>query len=182
MKTYFFLLLALLAPAACAQDQSESAEANAATFDPAGEVLTETEQSVQAIINDEGIYVVHFWAPWCHNSNNEFKSGFWPELIEAQKEIEFIFVTVYNDGHLGESTLERYDIPERVHRFSQPDHGASNIRSNRRRTFLGLPLTWTPTTWIFHRRGKLAFAVNHGEVNRELLTLLLDKSRTDWSH
>lgn len=179
MKIHLILLLlALLAPIACAQ----TPEPAATPFDPAGDVLTEAEQSVQDLIDGDGIYVVHLWAPWCHNSRNEFKSGFWPTFIDEQEDVEFIFVTVYNNGELGEDTLERYNIPERVHLFAQPDHGDSNVRINRRRTFMGLPLTWTPTTWIFNRDGKLAHAVNHGEVDGEMLTMLLDKTRTNWSH
>jgi len=95
--------------------------------------------------------------------------------------VTFIFVTVFNDGALSEWVLEQHDIPDRVHTFAQPDYGASHRKANRRQSFLGLPLTWTPTTWIFNRRGKLAFAVNYGEVRPALMTALLDNVRADWS-
>ena len=82
--------------------------------------------------------------------------------------------------HTGERTLDRHNIPERVVRLAQPDEGPSHIRSNRRRTFLDKPLTWTPTTWIFHDT-RHAFALNYGEVNAVLLQALLDNARADWS-
>ena len=123
-----------------------------------------------------------FGLPWCHNSMSEFREGVWNEIIEEHQDVTFIFVTVYNDGELGEATLTRHDIPEHIHTFAQPDHGSSRTRANRRRTFLGLPLTWTPTTWIFNRHGKLAFALNFGEVRPALMNALFDNVTTDWSH
>ncbi len=147
----------------------------------AADSLTETEQQVQALLAEDGVHVVHFWAPWCHNSMSEFREGVWNEIIAAHEDVTFIFVTVFNDGDLDEWVLSQHYIPDRVHTFAQPDHGNSNRRSNRRKTFLGLPITWTPTTWIFNRNGKLAFALNYGEVRPALMTMLLDNVKTNWS-
>jgi hypothetical protein len=143
--------------------------------------FTETEEQVRALLAKDGIFVVHFWAPWCHNSMNEFRDGVWKDLIAQNEAVTFIFVTIHNDGDLSEEVLDRYDIPKRVLTFAQPDHGPSNRRANWRTTFLDLPLTWTPTTWIFHDEGELAFAVNYGEVRPALMQSLLDNVRTSWS-
>ena len=134
------------------------------------------------LLAQDGVFVVHFWAPWCHNSMNEFREGIWNDIIAEHEDVTFIFVTVFNDGELGEGTLAQHEIPERVHTFAQPDHGYSRVKANRRKTFLGLPLTWTPTTWIFHRNGKLAFAVNYGEVRPALMGMLFENATTNWSH
>ena len=136
---------------------------------------------MQALLDEDGIYVVHFWAPWCHNSKAEFRNG-WHRVVEENEDVEFIFVTVFNDGEIGEATLERFSIPDRVIRFAQPDDGPSTVRANRRRVFLGRPLLWTPTTWIFHKNGRLAFALNYGETTVELMNELLAIARKDWSH
>jgi hypothetical protein len=145
------------------------------------DTLTETEEQVQALLAEDGIYVVHFWAPWCHNSMNELREGVWTEIIDRNEDVTFIFVTVFNDGDLDAHVLARHGIPDRVHTFAQRDHGRSNRRANRRKTFLGLSLTWTPTTWIFNRKGNLAFALNYGEVRPALMATLLDNVRVNWS-
>ncbi len=164
----------LLATAACAQGTTEPAPAE--VVEP-----TDTEHRVQALIEQDGLYVVHFWAPWCHNSRSELESG-WHRLVEENEDVTFVFITVFNDGDLGEATLRRYAIPERVHRFAQPDLGPSQVRANRRATFLGYPINWTPTTWIFHRNGRRAFALDYGEASVALMQMLLDSARTDWSN
>ena len=176
MKNLFLLLfMTLLVSPACAQPDNGG---NAGALPD--EAYTETERQVEALLAEDGVFVVHFWAPWCHNSRHELRSRFWPELVAEQEEVNFIFVTVYNDGEIDDALLDRFDIPERVVRFGQPDFGESRIKANRRRTFLGLPLTWTPTTWIFHRNGKLAYAVNYGEVSLEMMRTLLDATKKDW--
>ncbi|MDX1545842.1 MAG: thioredoxin family protein [Rhodothermales bacterium] len=149
---------------------------------PADTAWTDTEQQVQALLEEGGTVVVHFWAPWCHNSRNEYAGGFWPGVIAAHDDVRFVFVTVFNDGRLSSDVLDDAGIPSDVVRLAQPDYGPSNKRRNRRQTFLGLPLTWTPTTWIFNRRGRLAYAVNYGEVDAALMQTLLAKVGTDWSH
>ena len=52
----------------------------------------------------------------------------------------------------------------------------------RRRAFLGLPLSWTPTTWVFNREGTLAYAFNYGEVSNEMLALAIEHARDEWMH
>ena len=59
---------------------------------------------------------------------------------------------------------------------------SSADRDFRRRTFLGLPLSWTPTTWVFNREGKLAYAFNYGEVSNEMLALAIEHARDEWMH
>ena len=39
----------------------------------------------------------------------------------------------------------------------------------------GLPSTWTPTTWVFNRNGKLAYAFNYGEVSNALLAQAISR-------
>ena len=164
------ILLFFAATSLLAQDGEVSSEAS----------WTETETEVQALIGEEGTHVVHFWAPWCHNSRHEFRQNVWGQVIEAHPDINYIFVTVYNNGELSEDMLERYDLLDKVTTFAQPDHGSSRTRANRRRSFMDLPITWTPTTWIFHN-GKLAAAFNYGEVDAELMNKMLDWVAKDWN-
>lgn len=199
MKYLPLLLLALLiAPVSLAQDTlptettpkseecapSAEVDLNAPLFDEGtGDAmeapLTEAEQTVQALIAKSGVHVVHFWAPWCGNSIAELDAG-WPDLIAANEDVSFTFVTIWNNGNSAERVLDQYAIAGRVTELTQPDFGPSNDKSQRRREFLGLPVTWIPSTWIFHRNGELAFAMNYGEMPMATMQELIDATRSRW--
>jgi len=140
---------------------------------------TDAERSVQNIITNDGLHVVHFWAPWCSNSRNELANG-WAGLVEANPEVSFTFVTVWNDGNAGTSMLDDYNLPDRVTEVTQPGLDPSNNEATRRRSFLTHPVTWIPSTWIFHNNGELAFAMNYGEMNMSTLQSLINTTRKDW--
>lgn len=140
---------------------------------------TEAERTVQDVIETDGLHVVHFWAPWCANSKRELANG-WSGLVRDNPNVTFTFVTVWNDGESGDALLAEHDLPDRVKELTQPDLGPSAQASNRRRSFLSHPVTWIPSTWIFHNNGELAFALNYGEMKMNTLQSLLDATRTDW--
>ena len=173
-------LLFALAASASAQPTPPGAPAQAST---ATTDQTDVEAAVAERIAGEGVHVVHFWAPWCGNSRAEFEAG-WYQVVEAHPDVTFSFVTIWNDGHDGADQLARWGISASDHVFvhAQPDRGPSADRSARRTTFLGLPLSWTPTTWVFNREGKLAYAFNYGEVSPEMLAQAIDDSRDMWHH
>ena len=182
MRT-LLLALTLLASSACAQTASDTAaegsdpQDHSSLTDPgpatptASAARTEAEQAVADIIAQEGVHVVHFWAPWCHNSMNELRNGLY-EVIEQHPEVSFTFVTVRNDGEDGQATLDRFAIPERVTVLAEEERDPL--------TFLGLPITWTPATWVFNREGKLAYAFNYGEVSPALLTQAIADAEHHW--
>lgn len=140
---------------------------------------TEAEQTVQNVISQDGVHVVHFWAPWCSNSKGELKNG-WAALVRKNPDVTFTFVTVWNDGESGSSVLDDHNLPDRVKELTQPDLGPSNDESNRRQSFLTHPVTWIPSTWIFHNQGELAFALNYGEMKMDTIQSLLDVTEKDW--
>ncbi|WP_263786147.1 TlpA family protein disulfide reductase [Salinibacter grassmerensis] len=140
---------------------------------------TEAESFVQDRIEKDGLHVVHFWAPWCSNSRNELGNG-WAGLVADNPNVTFTFVTVWNDDKSGTATLNDYNLPGRVVEVTQPDLGPSDEEANRRYSFLGLPVTWIPSTWIFHSNGELAFAMNYGEMEMETVQRLLDATSADW--
>lgn len=176
------VLLATLTASACAQTAPTEAPAPPASADPVAD-RTEVEAAVQATIAQDGIHVVHFWAPWCGNSRAEFEGGLY-EVVEAHPDVTFSFVTIWTDGRDGADRLARYGIEasDRVFVYGQPDRGPSADRDLRRRSFLGLPLSWTPTTWVFNRQGTLAYAFNYGEVSNEMLALAIEHARDEWMH
>ena len=140
---------------------------------------TAAERRVQDVIEEDGLHVVHFWAPWCANSKRELADG-WASLVADNPNVSFTFVTVWNDGDPGAKMLEKHDIPDRVTEVTQPDLGPSDQESNRRQSFLSHPVTWIPSTWIFHNNGELAFALNYGEMEMSTIQSLLDATRKDW--
>jgi len=140
---------------------------------------TDAEAFVQDRIEHNGLHVVHFWAPWCANSENELANG-WDQLVADNPDITFTFVTVWNDDQKGARVLDEYRLPDRVAEVTHPDLGPSDHEPNRRQSFLSLPVTWIPSTWIFHNNGELAFAMNYGEMEMATIQSLLDATRKDW--
>jgi hypothetical protein len=63
---------------------------------------------------------------------------------------------------------------------TQPDLGPSDKEANRRQSFLTHPVTWIPSTWIFHNDGELAFALNYGEMKMQTIQSLIETTRKDW--
>ncbi|MEL6611060.1 MAG: thioredoxin family protein [Bacteroidota bacterium] len=142
---------------------------------------TAAEEQVRAQILEDGVHVVHFWAPWCGNSLAELRAG-WYEVIERHPNVTFTFVTIWSDGETGQETLDQYAIPESVTVLTQTDFGPSSDKSQRRRTFLGLPVTWIPSTWVFHDNGELAVAYNYGELDMAQIDGALKLVTVDWSY
>ena len=187
MRLIFLALAIVAVPAASSQIASSTPDAppepslSQRVLDPERPTLTDrqpeglspAEAQVRAIIEQEGIHVVRFWAPWCGNSMNELRDGLY-DLIGDHPDVTFTFVTVRNDGEDGQATLDRFAIPDRVTVLAE--------QNRQPLTFLGLPITWTPTTWIFNREGKLAYAFNYGEISPAMLTAAIAHARDDWHH
>ena len=166
----------LLSTAGCTSEAvEETTEPEVQTLQ--SDLTTPAERGVSEIIKEDGIHVVHFWAPWCHNSKGELAAGLY-RIIEENPNVTFTFVTVWNDEKSGREMLDAYDIPDYVNELTW----GQRERSERKREFMGLPITWTPTTWIFHRNGQLAYAFNYGELREDLFRLIMENIETDWSH
>jgi thiol-disulfide isomerase/thioredoxin len=169
-------LILTLAACATAQPAGAPATATAAPAALAVAPVNDAERAVQEMITADGIHVVHFWAPWCDNSIAELAEG-WYEVVEANADVDFAFVTVWSDGAAGEEVLDRYSIPDRVRVLTQSDGRAEE---QRRKVFLGMPVTWLPSTWVFHENGELAYAFNWGELTMPQLQAALDGAGRDW--
>jgi hypothetical protein len=76
--------------------------------------------------------------------------------------------------------MRAHGLPDTVEEVMIPDPGPSEVKENRRRSVLGLPLTWIPSTWILHKNGQLAFALNYGEMDAATLGTLLEATLRAW--
>ena len=140
---------------------------------------TPAEARLQEMLAPEGVHVVRFWAPWCANSTNEMNGG-WTQLVEDNPEVNFIFVTVWNNGRSGAGTLLRRGLSlKRVTEVvpEKPDQGRIDI-------FLGYSVDWLPSTWVFRSDGEgnfeRAFALNYGEMDRTTLQTLIRTAQAEW--
>ena len=141
---------------------------------------TPAEADVRAILAGDGVHVVHFWAPWCRNSLDELDAG-WPELVARHADVAFTFVTVWNGGASGAGVLAARGLDaDRVAEVVATGDGSHEDKAGRRHHFLGLPLTWIPSTWVFHKHGQLAFALNYGEMTPETLGALIGAAGQSW--
>lgn len=150
-----------------------------ALLSPALFAAPTAEQQVSEAIKVPEVSVVHLWAPWCSNCQTEFKSGGWTKTIKDNPEVKFYFVSVWNSGEDGRALLAKYEIASQPNVIILADAGP---RSTGKITqFIGLPLTWIPTTWIF-KGGDLRYALNYGEVRFPVLQQLISDSRSGWEH
>src|SRR4051812_27663069 len=138
--------------------------------------LLPIEQQVAEAVKSPKLTVVHFWAPWCPNCKAELADHAWANFIAANPDVNFLFVTVRRgDEGDGRPMLEKHGVGAQKN-FSFLVH-PNGVRKGEGMitSFMGLPMTWIPTTWVF-RDGKLRYALNYGEVRFEMLQQLLKDS------
>ena len=147
----------------------------------AGELLPIEQQVAQATESSQ-ITVVHFWAPWCSNCKAELASGGWRDFLAANPETKFIFVTVWSDGKGdGRAMLEQYGVGAQKNFQVLLHPNTARKGATRMTSFMGLPITWIPTTWVF-REGKLYYALNYGELRFPMLQQMIRDSSDEWDH
>jgi hypothetical protein len=93
--------------------------------------------------------------------------------------VKFYFVSVWNNGEDGRAMLKKFEIGD------QPNAtilAAPGPRTGAKiKQFLGLPLSWIPTTWVF-KGGDLRYAMNYGEVRFPVLQQFIEDSKSEWSN
>ena len=138
------------------------------------------EKTVAEAITSPQTTVVHFWAPWCSNCQAELKSGGWKQIIEANPNVHFVFVTVWNDKD-GRDTLAKYGIvdPKNLTLLLHPN--ASRKDGEKTRAFMGQAMPWLPTTWIY-KNGKLLYNIGYGEMHFPILQQFISDSDLKWEH
>jgi thiol-disulfide isomerase/thioredoxin len=146
-------------------------------------VPSDVEKGINEAVRAPGsdLNVIHFWAPWCPNCQAEMKNGGWADFIQKNPTTHFYFVSVWNKGEDGRAALEKFGIGGQTNVTVVADPNPSRDKETKTQQFLGLPLGWIPTTWVF-KGGKLYYALNYGEVRFPMLQQMLEDSGADWSH
>jgi thiol-disulfide isomerase/thioredoxin len=142
--------------------------------------LLPIEQQVAEAVQSPKVTIVHFWAPWCSNCKAELAKGGWSGFINENPNVNFIFVTVWRgEQGDGRAVLEQHGVgPQKNFQLLAHPNG-SRKRDEKMSSFMGLPVTWIPTTWVF-REGTLRYALNYGELRFPILKQLVDDASGAW--
>ena len=142
--------------------------------------LLPIEKQVAEIAKSPKATVVHFWAPWCPNCYGELKNKGWSTFIDANPNVNFVFVTSWTgDNGDGRAMLEKLGVGPQKNFQLLLHPNASRRDEDKMNSFLGMPMLWLPATWVF-RDGKLRYALNYGEVRFPILQQLVKDAVSKW--
>jgi thiol-disulfide isomerase/thioredoxin len=143
------------------------------------ESLTVEQQVLEAAKSSQ-VTVVHLWAPWCPNCKAELAEHGWSNFLNANPDVRVIFVTVWaGDKGDGRLVLEQYGIGAQENFRLLVHPNSSRKKEDKMTEFLGLPVTWIPTTWVF-RDGTLRYALNYGELRFPMLQQMVRDAGDKW--
>ncbi len=137
------------------------------------------EKDVAALVAGPQVTVVHFWAPWCPNCREEMTPDGWAKFVGANPTVLVVFINVWHKGQDPKPKLDAAGLGSQTNLQLLTHPNGSRLAVDRVNSFLGLPLTWLPSTWIY-RDGKLRVAFNYGEIRFPILQQMIDDARNEW--
>lgn len=139
------------------------------------------EKQVSDLIAGPQVTIVHFWAPWCPNCKAEMAPDGWAPFLAANPAVKVVFVCVWHKGQDPLPKLAAAGLGAQPNLLLLTHPNPSRLEADRLNAFLGLPLTWVPTTWVY-RAGKLRVAFNYGEIRFPVLQQMVDDATNKWEH
>jgi hypothetical protein len=103
----------------------------------------------------------------------------WARFVGANPEVKVVLLNIWSKGQDPQPALAAAGLGAQPNLVLLTHPNVSRLAADRVNTFLGLPITWIPTTWIF-RDGKLRAAFNYGEIRFPVLQQLVDDARNEW--
>jgi thiol-disulfide isomerase/thioredoxin len=140
------------------------------------------EQQVADLVAGPQVTVVHFWAPWCPNCRAEMNpTDGWAKFIGTNPDVQVVFIDIWHQNKDAKPRLEAAGLGAQPNLLLLTHPNPSRLAADRLGSFLGLPLTWIPATWVY-REGKLRVAFNYGEIRFPVLQQMVDDARNEWAH
>lgn len=144
--------------------------------------LDPLEMQVTELVAGPQVTVVHFWAPWCPNCRAEMDpAGGWAKFLADNPKAKVVFVNIWHKGQDPAPRLAAAGLGGQPNLLLLTHPNPSRLAADRLNSFLGLPVTWVPTTWVF-RESKLRVAFNYGEIRFPVLQQMVDDARNEWTH
>lgn len=137
------------------------------------------EAEVKGIVDGQSVTVVHFWAPWCPNCKAEMAGGAWADFVKKNPAVRVVFLNIWHKGQDPAPKLAAAKLGEQENFLARTHPNASNTKGEKFDHFLGYPVQWVPSTWIF-RADKLRYALNYGEVRFEMLQQMVTDAQQSW--
>jgi thiol-disulfide isomerase/thioredoxin len=138
------------------------------------------EKQVAEATKSAKVTVVHLWAPWCSNCKAELANGAWSAFIASNPDVHFVFVTVWNPTD-GREVLAKNGVGAEKNFQLLLHPNGSRKRGEKMTDFLGMPVSWIPTTWVY-KDGMLFYALNYGELRFPVLQQMIADSSDTWDH
>jgi thiol-disulfide isomerase/thioredoxin len=137
------------------------------------------EEQVTALVAQPKVTLVHFWAPWCSNCKREMRPDGWAKFVSDNPDVTVVFINVWHGGLNDVRELSAAGLGKQPNFVAITHPNESRKAGEKLEKFLGLPVAWVPTTWVF-REGRQRYALNYGEVRFEMLQQMVEDAARKW--
>lgn len=137
------------------------------------------ERDVAAIAAGPQVTIIHFWAPWCPNCRAEMTPDGWAKFIADNPKVQVVFINFWHRGDDPAPKLAAAGLGSQPNLRLLTHPNPSRLAADRANSFLGLPVTWLPSTWVY-RDGKMRVAFNYGEIRFPVLQQMVDDATKKW--
>jgi hypothetical protein len=93
--------------------------------------------------------------------------------------VKVVFLNIWHSGMDPEPALRAAKLGTQPNFLARTHPNASRRNGEKLDRFLGTPVAWVPTTWVY-REGKLRYALNYGEVRFDMLQQMVKDAAKKW--